>query len=382
MRRSTLFLLLVALSVLVVSAGTFAQVKVGFFAPLTGPQAADGKSVTQAAHLAVDEINAAGGVLGQKLELVAYDDRFDSREAVIIANRLVEQDNVVAVVSGSYSEPTRASSPIFQRAGIPMISAYGVHPDITAAGEYIFRQSFIGPVQGKAGAEVAVNLLGAKTIVSLVMDNDFGRSLGDAFREHATALGATVHEELFPFGEMEFTPILARIRGLNPDLIYTTGYFQESAQTARQARELGITAQLLGTEGTDSFQFPEIAEDAADGIIITTNLDRDTTQPVARHFIDEYRVRYGHEPDMVGASTYDAFLILADAINRAGSTDPAAIRDAIAATSDFNGATGLIAGYTEDGEVLKSVQIQQFEDGRFRFFAVIDDVELITPPAR
>lgn len=381
MSRGLLLVLAILISVTAAAGPALAAetIKIGFFAPLTGPAAADGKSVMQAAQLAVDEINARGGAAGKPVELVAYDDRFDPREAVAIANKLIEQDRVVAVVSGSYSGPTRAVAPIFQRAGIPMISAYGVHPDITLAGDYIFQQSFIGPVQGKAGAEVAVKLLNARNIVSLVMDNDFGRSLGKAFREHAESLGATVHEELFPFGEKEFTPILARIRGMNPDLIYTTGYFMEAALTVKQARELGITAQILGTEGADSFQFPEIAGDAAEGVVITTNLNRDDERPIARRFMELYRARFGHEPDMVAASTYDAFIILAMAIDKAG-TDPRAIRDAIAETRNFEGVTGLIAGYTEVGEVLKSVQVQQFRDGRYRFLAVIDDIDLITPP--
>ncbi|HEY8496284.1 MAG TPA: ABC transporter substrate-binding protein [Limnochordales bacterium] len=381
MRRGLVWLVALLIGTLAFAGAALAQepIKIGFFAPLTGPAAADGKSVMQSAQLAVDEINARGGINGRPVQLVAYDDRFDPREAVAIANRLIEQDRVVAAVSGSYSGPTRAVAPIFQAAGIPMISAYGVHPDITAAGPYIFRQSFIGPVQGKAGAEVAVKLLGARNIVALVMDNDFGRSIGDAFKAHAESLGARVHVELFPQGEMEFTPILARVRGMNPDLIYTTGYYMEAAMTVKQARELGIRATILGTEGADSFQFPEVAGEYAEGVYITTNLNRDDTREVARRFMDEYRRRYGHEPDMVGASTYDAFQILFAAIEKAG-TDPKAIRDAIAATRDFNGVTGLIAGYTASGEVLKSVQIQVFRDGRYRYFAVIDDLDLITPP--
>ncbi len=355
-------------------------IKIGFFAPLTGPAAADGKSVRQAAELAVDQLNDAGGINGRPLKLIVYDDRFDPKEAVYIASKLIEQDRVVAVVSGSYSGPTRAVAPIYQRAKIPMISSYGVHPDITKAGRYIFRQSFIGTVQGRAGAEAAVGLLGAKKVSILMMDNDFGRELGNAFKARLEKLGAkAVSTDLFPFGEKDFTPILTKVKALNPDLIYNTGYIMEGSLIIKQARELGIKAAILGTEGIDSFQLPEVAGSAAEDVVITTNLNRDDPRPVVQNFIKQYRQRYGMEPDMVGASTYDAIRIVAHAIKLAG-TDPTAIRDAIAATKNFDGVTGIIKGYTSGGEVLKPVQVQVMKNGRFHYFGVIDDLEVVTPP--
>ncbi|MCL4426373.1 MAG: ABC transporter substrate-binding protein, partial [Firmicutes bacterium] len=190
------------------------EIKIGFFAPITGPAAADGESVKRAAELAVKEINDAGGINGKKIQLVAYDDRLDPKEAVNIANKLIGQDKVVAVVSGSYSGTTRAAAPIFQEAKIPMITAYAVHPDITKAGNYMFRQSFLGTVQGRAGAEAAVKLLGAKNISILAVDNDFGKTLSAGFKERAEKLGAKiVSADIFPSGEKEFNPLLTKIKG-------------------------------------------------------------------------------------------------------------------------------------------------------------------------
>jgi len=156
-------------------------IKIGFFAPLTGFAAVDGASTKHSAEIAVEELNAAGGIKGRKIELVVYDDRHDSKEAVAVANKLVEKDQVVGVVSGSYSMPSRVAAPIFAKAGLPMTVAYAVHPDVTKAGPCVFRNGYLGQVEGWAGAEAAVKLHKARRIAALTVDNDFGRVSGAAF---------------------------------------------------------------------------------------------------------------------------------------------------------------------------------------------------------
>src|SRR3546814_9027908 len=160
-----------------------------FHVPLTGVAAADGASARNGAELAVEQINAAGGIDGRMLELVAYDDQASPKEVVPIANRLIEQDKVTAAVSGSYSAPTRAAASIFQTANIPYVSAYAIHPDITRAGDYVFRTSFMGEVQGRAGAQLVGDLLQKKRVVMITLQNDFGKSLADGFREAAPKFG-------------------------------------------------------------------------------------------------------------------------------------------------------------------------------------------------
>lgn len=356
-------------------------IKIGFFAPLTGPAAPDGTSSRNGAQMAVDEINAAGGVLGRQLELIVYDDRLSASEAVAIAHRLIERDRVVAVVAGSYSGPSRATAPIFQANGIPTMTAYAVHPDITKAGDFVFRNSFLGPIQGRAGAFLAAKILNARTASVLVIDIDFGRALTAGFKAQAGPMALRiVSEDPYPLGEKEFSPLLTKIRGLTPDVVYATGYFAEAAQIVRQARALGITARIIGQEGFDSPKFIELAGTAAEGTIITTNLDRDDPRPVVQEFLRRYRSRYGYEADMVGASSYDAVRVLAAAMERAGVVAPNRIRDAIYRITNFDGATGIIRGYNRLGEVYKAVQVQIVREGRFRYFARIDDPAIITPP--
>ena len=160
-------------------------IKLGFNVPLTGFAAADGSSALNGARLAVDQINASGGVNGDQIELVVYDDQASPKEAVPIAQKPIEKDGVVLGVSGSYSGSTRAAAGIFQEAGIPYISAYAVHPDITRAGDNVFRTSFVGEGQGRAGAKLIGEMLDKKRVVMITLKNDFGKSLAAGFKEAA-----------------------------------------------------------------------------------------------------------------------------------------------------------------------------------------------------
>lgn len=363
-------------------------IKIGFFAPITGPAAADGMSAKNAVELGVKEVNEAGGIKGKKVELIVYDDRLKAEEAVAIANKLIEKDKVVGVVSGSYSGPTRVTAPIFQKAGMPMVAGYAVHPDVTwdpvqkRPNDFIFRNGFLGEVEGAAAAEFAVKHLKAKKISIISMDNDFGRAISAGFAARAEKLGATIlTKQMYKFpGEKDFRPYLTRIKEGHPDVIFAAGYYNEAASIVRQAKELGITSQILGEEGFDSPKFLEIAGPAAEGVIIATNLDRDDPRPLVQNFLKNYKKAYGEDADMVGASSYDAFMILVKAIEKAG-TDPKAIQKALLETKDYNGLTGKISRFVQ-GEVVKPVQIQVVKGGQFRRMAVIDNPEVITPPLK
>ena len=381
-RNSMGALLAVVTAVLLVTAPALAQetIKIGFFAPITGPAAADGASAQHAVELAVKEVNAAGGIRGKKVELIVYDDRFSPQEAVAIANKLIEKDQVAGVVSGSYSGPTRVTAPIFAKAGVPMVAGYAVHPDVTKAGESNFRNGFLGEVEGGAAGEYAVKVLKSKSPAVIYMDNDFGREISAGFIKRAEKLGATiVAKQVYKFpGEKDFRPFLTRIKEAKPDLIFAAGYYNEAALIVRQAKELGITVQILGEEGFDSPKFIELAGKDAEGVIIATNLDRDDPRPVVQNFLKNYKQAYNYDPDMVGASSYDAFKILVAAIEKAG-TDRKAVIKALMETRDYNGLTGKLTRFVK-GEVIKPVQFQIVKDGKFRRHGVVDNPEVITPP--
>ena len=355
-------------------------IKIGMLAPLTGFAAADGFSAHESVKLAVAKVNAAGGVLGKKVELVCYDDAADPKQSVTLAHKLIDQDKVVAFVSGTYSLPTRAIAPIFDDAEIPFVSAYALHPDITK-GDYTFRNGFLGTVEGKGAAYVAVKMLKAKKIALIVSDNDFGTTLGQGFylylKSHPEA--KIVSQQRYPGSEKDFKPYLSKLKAAKPDVVFFSGYYFQIGPALKQAQEMGIKTQFIGEEGADSPKTAEIAGSAGEGLIMVTNLNRDDKRPIVKEFLSAYRKAHKIEPDMVGASAYDGFMLLVDAIKTAKSTEGPAVVKALAATKNYDGLTGKIGGFTKEGEVLKPIQVQVLKKGLFHYYGEVTDPQLIDP---
>ena len=357
------------------------SVKIGFNVPLTGFAAADGKSALNGAKLAVKQANQAGGINGKMIELVVYDDQASPKQAVPISNKLIEKDKVVAAISGSYSGATRAAAGVFQSAEIPYISAYAVHPEITKAGNYVFRTSFMGEVQGRAGAKLIGATLQRKRVVLITLKNDFGKSLAAGFKEAAGQFNLQiVNEYEYSIKDRQFGPIVAKVKADAPEAIYATGYFFTAGPLVSQLRAAGITVPVIGQEGYDSEQFIKIAGKASEGTIITTSLDRDSNSSETRSFISEFEAMAGHKVDMVAASGHTAMKVLVAAMKKAGTTSPSAIRNAIAQTNLF-ASTGSIS-FNDLGEVQKNVQVQVVRDGDFHYHSEIRDQVLLAPPTR
>ena len=354
-------------------------IKVGFNVPLTGFAAADGKSARIGAELAVEQVNAAGGINGKNLELVVYDDQASPKESAPLAAKLITQDGVAAGISGSYSGATRAAATIYQENATPYISAYAVHPDITRAGDYVFRTSFMGEVQGRAGAKLVGEMMGKKRVSIITLANDFGKSLEAGFKEKAAEFGIEIIGEYdYSIKDREFGPIVSKVKSESPDAIYASGYFFTAGPLVSQLREAGVDVPIIGQEGYDGEMFIKIAGAASEGVIITTSLDRDSTDPLAQAFIQGFQDKAGYPADMVSASTHTAVLVLAEAMKQVDPSDKAALRGAIASTS-INAATGNIS-FNKLGEVKKSVQVQVVRDGSWHHYAVISDPVLLAPP--
>ena len=382
MRKGFRPLVILAGLALVLCAGpAMAQIKIGFHAPLTGPAAADGKSCKIAAEMAVDKLNKEGGVLGQKVELVIYDDQSKAEQAVPIANKLIGQDKVKFAVSGSYSLPTRAAATIFQQAKVPYISAYAVHPDITKAGNYMFRVEHLGPPQGKAGAKFIASNLGAKTVSAIIMDNDYGVSTAEGFNAVAGKLGLkVVNSYTYSLKDRQFGSIVASVKADNPDAVYITAYFFTAGPLVSQLRAAGIKAHLVGSQAFDAQQFLDIAKETAEGVYNVGGFNRDRQDPELQEYIKEFEKRAGYPAENVSATSYSSVMLMADAIKRAGSTDPAKVRDALAATKNYALLTGVMASFNKIGEINKPMNINVVKDGKFRHYAWIDDLELLKPP--
>jgi len=362
------------------SAPSQAEIKIGFEAPLTGFAAADGKSALEGAKLAIAEANAAGGLNGEKFELVTYDDQASAKEAVPVATKLVEKDKVVGAVSGSYSGSTRAAAAIFQEGKIPYVVAYAIHPDITRAGDFMFRVSAMGEVQGRAGAKL-VSELGKKKVALVSIKNDFGESLAAGFKEAAPKFGLEIVGE-YEYGmqDRQFGPLATKLKSDSPEVIYASGYFFTAGPLVSQLRAAGVTAPIIGQEGYDSEKFMEIAGKASEGVLITTALDRDSASPATKTFLADYRKTVGAGADMVAASTYTATSVLIAGLRKTGGKGGEALRDALAAAS-YDTPLGQLR-FNDLHEVEKDVQVQIVKDGAFRRHSVISDKALLAPPTK
>jgi branched-chain amino acid transport system substrate-binding protein len=362
---------------------TQADIKVGFQAPLTGFAATDGKSAKIAAEMAIDDINAAGGVLGQKLQLITYDDQAKSDQAIFTANKLIGEDGVKLVVNGSYSASGRAAAPVFQKAGVVMIAAYGVHPDITTAGDYMFRLVHLGPPQGRATALFVGKMLGLKKVSTITMDNDYGQATMDGFLEAAPKYGIEVNNKYsYSLKDRQFGSIVASVKRDNPDGIYATGYFFTGGPLVSQLRAAGIKAPIIGSQAFDSEKFIEIAGPAAEGTYIVDSFDRNRKDEALQHFFTEFQKRAGYAPEGVAAVTYSAVKLMADGIKRAGSTDPVKVRDALAATKNFTMLEGNLNGFNSLHEIIMPISVNAIKDGKFQAAAQITDLDAFAPPEK
>lgn len=360
-----------------------ADIKIGFQVPLTGPAATDGKSAQIAGEMAIEDINAAGGVLGQKLQLVTYDDQAKSDQAIFTANKLIGEDGVKLVVNGSYSASGRAAAPVFQKAGVVMIAAYGVHPDITRAGDYMFRLVHLGPPQGAATALYIGKTLGLKKISTITMDNDYGQATMDGFLEAAPKYGIEVlNKYSYSLKDRQFGSIVASVKRDNPDGVYATGYFFTGGPLVAQLRAAGITVPIVGSQAFDSEKFIEIAGPAAEGTYIIDSFDRDRKDEALQKFFTGFKERAGYAPEGVAAITYSAVKLIADGIKRANSAEPDKVRDALAATKDFPLLEGSMNGFNNLHEMIMPIHVNEIKDGKFKAAGEVGDMDAFAPPEK
>lgn len=349
--------------------GGVEPIRIGHFASLTGDTATFGRSTDDGIRLAVDEINAAGGVLGRPLEVISEDDRSVTEEARTAAQKLIQRDHVVALLGEVASSRSLAAAPEAQRAGVPMISPASTNPKVTEVGDYVFRTCFIDPFQGAVMARFAFEDLKARRVAVLSdFKQDYSVGLADFFRKTFQELGGQiVADERYTSGDIEFRAQLTTIRAAEPDAVFVPGYYTEVGLIAKQARELGLDVPLLGGDGWDSTKTLEIGGDAVEGYYFSNHYAADSDSPKVRDFVERFEARYRAAPDAMAALGYDAAGILADAIRRAGTIEGAKLRDAIAATRDYDGVTGRI---TIDGErnARKDAVVLKIDGGRFRFF--------------
>jgi branched-chain amino acid transport system substrate-binding protein len=356
------------------STGAHAPIKVGEYASLTGKEATFGISSHEGTVLAIEEINNAGGVLGRKIDLITEDDLSKAGEPATVVNKLISRDGVVAVLGEVASGRSLEAGPICQQNKIPMISPSSTNPQVTETGDYIFRVCFIDPFQGTVMANFATKTLKANKVAVLTdVKSDYSKGLAKYFKEGFTRAGGQIVAELdFNGGDKDFKAQLTAIKAANPDAVFVPGYYTDVALICIQAKQLGISVPLFGGDGWESDQLVTIGRDAVEGNYFSTHYAPDQATEKSRQFVAAYQKRFsGKTPDAMAALGYDSAMILADAIKRAGSTDGAKLRDAIAATKDFDGVTGKTT-INEKRDATKSAVILQVRDGKFHYVETVN----------
>jgi branched-chain amino acid transport system substrate-binding protein len=351
-----------------------ATIRIGEFASLTGKEATFGTSSHEGTTLAVEEINAAGGVLGAQLELVYEDNRSTPGESATIAKKLITRDKVVALLGEVASGRSLEAAPIAQQNQIPMISPSSTNPKVTEQGDYIFRVCFIDPFQGTLLANFAKNTLKATKVAVLSdVSAPYSVGLGQFFKEAWQAGGGQlVSDAKYTGGDKDFKAQLTIIKNAAPDAIMVPGYYTDVGLIVAQARQLGIKVPIFGGDGWEAPELIQIA--GAQNLVDTyysTHFSPQSTDPAAQKFVAAYKARYnGKVPDAMAALGYDSVMVLADAMRRAGTTEGPALRDAIAATSGFSGATG-VTTLNEKRDASKPAVIITVKDGNFQYLETI-----------
>jgi branched-chain amino acid transport system substrate-binding protein len=349
-------------------------IKVGEFASLTGSEATFGQMSHHGTELAIDQLNAGGGVLGEKLELHTEDDQSKQGESKTIAKKLISRDGVVAMLGEVASNRSLEAAPVCQENKIPQISPSSTNPKVTEIGDYIFRVCFTDPQQGKVLAQFAQSTLKAHRVAILTdAASAYSVGLANYFREAFTAAGGQITSEgKYSGGDKDFSAQLTSIKGENPDALFVPGYYTEVGLIARQAHDLGIKAPLFGGDGWESSELVTIGGEAVEGDYFSTHFSPEDKSPAVEKFVKDFQAKYSVTPDAMAALGYDSAMLLADAMKRAGSTDGSKVRDALAATRDFPGVAGNI---TIDAQrnATKPLVILQVKDGKFHL------VEKIAP---
>jgi branched-chain amino acid transport system substrate-binding protein len=354
------------------SAATSNTIKVGEFASLTGSEATFGQSSHKGTQLAVDDLNAAGGVLGKKIELLTEDDQSQAGQPATVVRKLISSDGVVAILGEVASSRSLEAAPICQQNQIPMISPASTNPKVTEVGDYIFRVCFIDPFQGTVMANFARKTLKLQNVAVLTdVKSDYSLGLAKFFKQGFVADGGKiVAEQNYSSGDKDFSAELTAIKAANPDGIFVPGYYTEVGLIALQAKQLGLNVPLFGGDGWESSSLVPIGGAALEGDYFSTHYSPQDTSPAVQNFVKEFKAKYNETPDAMAALGYDSAMILAAAMKNAGTTDSTKVRDALAATKDFHGVTGQIT-IDANRNASKAAVILTIKNGQFQYVQTV-----------
>jgi branched-chain amino acid transport system substrate-binding protein len=349
------------------------EIRIGHFASMTGSEATFGISTDEGIRLAFDEVNAAGGINGKKLVLITRDDQGKAEEAAAMVTRLIEQDKVSVLMGEVASSRSLAAAPIAQAKKIPMVSPSSTNPKVTEVGDYIFRTCFIDPFQGAVMAKFAIEDLKMKKVAIMRdLKSDYSVGLADVFAAKFKEMGGEIVADVtYQSQDVDFKAQLTQMKSKKLDGLYIPGYYTEVGLIARQARDLGIKAVLMGGDGWDSPKLSEIGQKAIDGGYFSNHYSTESKDPAAVEFLKKFQAKYGKMPDGLSSVAYDAARIVAKAIETAPTFTPESIRNELAKTKDFPGATGKIS-MDEKRNATKSAVVVQVQGKSNKYVTTVN----------
>ncbi len=352
------------------------DLKIGLITPLSGDVKTFGVSVKNAFGMAVEEANAKGGIEGRKIDPIIVDDRNDPTEASNAAILLINQYHVKAIVGSVTSKTTIPVSDVAQSFRIPTITGTATNPKVTVADgkrkDFVFRACYTDSFQGRVMATFARGTLHASRAAVLYdASNDYSKGIAEVFRNAFLRSGGKVtNYESYGKDDVDFSALLTKVKAGSPDVLFLPDYYNKVGLIAKQAREQGVKATLIGPDGWDSPELVKVAGDAIEGGYFSNHYSPEDTRPAVVNWVTRYRERFGQTPDALGTLAYDATNMLFEAIRRAKSTDPEKIRDALASLRGFQGVTGTIT-MDQDGNPVKSAVIIRIQDGKQRFYRLV-----------
>lgn len=349
-------------------------IKIGFLGALTGDVAMFGKPTLDGMKLAVEQLNAAGGLNGKKFEIVEADDRGDKQEGASVTQKLISRDNVVAIVGDPTTGITKVAAPIAQKAGVVLISAGATGQGVVEIGDCIFRDTLLDSVAIPALIDYFSKDLGYKKVAVITSDNnDFSVGLSQTFRDAIKGKDIQiVADEKVKDGDKDFSAQITNIKAKKPDVIFFSGYYTEAALILKEARKQGMKTKMFGGDGLFSPTFISLGGDAAEGSMAYVGFSPEQPTPETAKFIDAFKAKYGGNlPGLFDAQGYDAVMMLADAMKRANSTDPAKFKVELAKTKNFKGVSGTITIRANREPIKSPLYLLEVKGGKFALKAKI-----------
>jgi len=303
---------------------------IGAIFPLSGPVAFYGNESRDGGLLAIEQVNAAGGLLGKKIVLLSEDDEGNAEKSVNAFTKLTTRDKVSIIIGSSTSGPTQAMTTLAQRGKVVLISPSATNTEVTKAGDFIFRACFIDPFQGVVGADFAYGTLGSRRAAILYdAGADYNTGLAEAFKNQFLSLGGlVVADEAYQTGDVDFNAQITRIKAVNPDIVYLPNYYNDVSLQAKQLRDQGVNCALVGGDGWDS-----LIDNAGDEVLNgfwSSGFASDTTDPLGMAFVKDFQAKFNRPASQFAALGYDAMKLALDGIKAAGTFDSSAVKDAIA----------------------------------------------------